>query len=297
LGKVARYHVEALEQLDRVQLVAAVDPAVPELYFRGANVSVYPNVRAFLAASEADYVVVATPTSTHVAVCLELVAGGCQARLLVEKPIAESLESAEELLRATAQSGAPSLQVLYHFAFAPEVLWTRDRLDVFQQEHGAIVQFDCFFSDPYVTSPEVVESLGNSWIDSGINALSVVARFVNLERRLAIRTLPDVYSSFRAVFEFKSSGMAGRGAIWTSWNATQGAKSTRLTFADGTSLTLEHTAVAVRLVTSQGKIDMAAWDGSTPRMVRHYHNLYKAMLFDRGSGLDDRQLQTLLLGE
>ena len=62
-----------------------------------------PALPSLEAAAKADAVVVATPTVTHRKVAEPLLAAGCH--VLVEKPIAESLENADALVRAAEASG------------------------------------------------------------------------------------------------------------------------------------------------------------------------------------------------
>ena len=60
----------------------------------------------------------------------------------------------------------------------------------------------------------------------------------------------------------------------TSWHATDGAKTTRLRYASGLELLMDHTAVAAYLL-RDGRVEAAfGADRSIPRRERHYRALY-----------------------
>jgi predicted dehydrogenase len=101
---MGRHHVRLLGQLPGVELVGLYD-ARPEV---AAAVAAEHGARAFTSAEElagrADALVLAIPTVDHAAVGCELLAAG--KHLLVEKPLAASLEEADQLLTAAEQGGA-----------------------------------------------------------------------------------------------------------------------------------------------------------------------------------------------
>jgi predicted dehydrogenase len=101
LGAMGRHHARVLSELDGVDLVAIVDPAVePGSTVRGAPVL---GTVADLLAVGVDYAVVACPTAQHEQVGLELAGHGVSA--LIEKPLAESVEAAQRLVEAFEAAG------------------------------------------------------------------------------------------------------------------------------------------------------------------------------------------------
>src|SRR5688500_9104521 len=83
LGRMGRNHLRVLRETPGFDLVAAVDGAASAPNDLG-DVPFLKNV-AELAARDVEAVIVATPTATHHAIALELIAMG--KHLLVEKPI------------------------------------------------------------------------------------------------------------------------------------------------------------------------------------------------------------------
>ncbi|MGH3735600.1 MAG: Gfo/Idh/MocA family protein [Micromonosporaceae bacterium] len=105
LGVMGRNHARVLSGLDGVELVGIVDPAVdpttdPHGHLRG--VPVVPEVPDLLAQG-IDYAVVACPTALHLGVGLELARNGVPA--MIEKPLAESVDAARQLVEAFESAG------------------------------------------------------------------------------------------------------------------------------------------------------------------------------------------------
>lgn len=102
-GGMGRHHVRLLGQLPGVELVGLHD-ARPEV---AAAVAAEHGARAYASAEElacrAEALVLAIPTVDHAAVGCELLAAG--KHLLVEKPLAASLEEADRLLAAAEEAG------------------------------------------------------------------------------------------------------------------------------------------------------------------------------------------------
>ena len=117
------------------------------LEFRGRTRPVYRGVREASAACDPDLVVIATPTGTHAAVCDRAARWFPEARLLVEKPAAATLDDARRILSAVG--GPQPVDVAYHTSFAPEVSWGVRALDALRPGLGGLVSAELFFADPY----------------------------------------------------------------------------------------------------------------------------------------------------
>lgn len=107
-----------------------------------------------------DIVIVATPTSTHRAVASEAIA--LRPRLLlVEKPLATTVEEAEKML-SEAQEAGVGIVVNYFRRFDPGVRWLRDwlqegRLGNFQAGHG-------YYSRGLLNSASHLINLAQYWL-------------------------------------------------------------------------------------------------------------------------------------
>jgi len=104
VGYLGQFHAEKLAAADGVELVAVVDADVARAGAIAAKhgCQALPDARALLGA--VDFACVAVPTEFHHAVALPLLEAGVH--VLVEKPIARSLEEADALVAAATKGGA-----------------------------------------------------------------------------------------------------------------------------------------------------------------------------------------------
>ena len=91
-GHMGRYHAQKLARLAGVQLVAAVDADLSRAQALG--VAAFADYRAIF--GRADAAVIAVPTDKHHAIARDCLQHGLH--LLIEKPIATTLEQADELI-------------------------------------------------------------------------------------------------------------------------------------------------------------------------------------------------------
>ncbi len=128
-GNMGRHHVRNYAELPGAELVAVVDPdpaRARELAAEHGAVA-YETVAELLERSpEVAAVTVATPTITHRQIAGELLDAG--KHVLVEKPIASTVEAAEELCARAAERGVV-LAVGHVERFNPAVQELKRRLD------------------------------------------------------------------------------------------------------------------------------------------------------------------------
>jgi predicted dehydrogenase len=104
VGHLGRHHARILSTLEGVTLAAVVD-TIPERAAEIAAASRTAAVHDYRAVlEEVDAVVVAVPTETHREVALAFLESGVS--VLVEKPMADTLRAADEMIAAAARSGA-----------------------------------------------------------------------------------------------------------------------------------------------------------------------------------------------
>lgn len=96
-GIIGPRHAQAVQRDNDAELICIVDPSpAAEAVAGSLAVPLYPNVGAMLRSEHCDAAIVCTPNHTHVAVSLELLAGGLH--VLVEKPISIDIESGKQLV-------------------------------------------------------------------------------------------------------------------------------------------------------------------------------------------------------
>lgn len=109
LGDVAVIHVEAIEAIEGIELVAVcdTDPAALARGSKEYGVPGYADVAAMLAEVRPDVVHVCTPHDQHVPVVLECLAAGVN--VLTEKPLANTVAQAQRIVAAA--EAAPDVRI------------------------------------------------------------------------------------------------------------------------------------------------------------------------------------------
>lgn len=108
VGVIGKRHIHEILENSNCRLVAIADPSGEAYEYAGSlAVPLYPNFLELLDKEQVDAVIVCTPNDTHLGVGL-----ACLARkipVLMEKPIADKLESAYALADAAKDAGVPLL--------------------------------------------------------------------------------------------------------------------------------------------------------------------------------------------
>ncbi len=101
-GVIGREHARRLRDHPRCRLAAVVDLSPVDL-----GAPFHPDIEALLASMPIDGAIVATPNEFHVPNALALLAAGVP--VLVEKPVAHTVEEGRQLVAAAATVGVPVL--------------------------------------------------------------------------------------------------------------------------------------------------------------------------------------------
>ena len=121
LGSMGRNHLRILSSMPGARLVAVADPDRDALdgATAGSGAQGFAEPMALLGEADLDAVVIASPTTTHVALALAAIERGVAT--LVEKPLAATPEEAAAIVDAARSRGVP-LQVGHVERFNPAVL-------------------------------------------------------------------------------------------------------------------------------------------------------------------------------
>lgn len=287
LGHIGYYHITALQNLSEYQLIAACD-LNPELQkLLSEDVTFYTNVNEFLANEQLETVIIATPNLTH----FEL---GCSAfkagkNIIMEKPAAMSMEKFDILNGLFKKNSSLHIYYAFHAAKAFEVTWFKK----YYLQHdnlknlGPITSFSCTFYDPYWENGQINKKaihLGNSWIDSGVNALSVLSEFINPDDLCVVAmsetSLSSKVQKIQALVHFDfpvlENQHSGMGIVNTNWTMGINLKKTYLYFAySGSCIELDHSNQKI-LLNSGGNKKKLLYDFSEsgPRLYNHYIGVF-----------------------
>ncbi|MEP6811492.1 MAG: Gfo/Idh/MocA family oxidoreductase [Actinomycetota bacterium] len=126
-GHVGKMHIRVVGECDATTLSAVVDPDPgAETSAYAARARWFRSVDELLGEEPPDAAIVAVPTEEHRAVAEPLLRAGIP--VLVEKPIAESVDAANSLIEAAREGGA-ALAVGHVERFNPAVQALQEKLD------------------------------------------------------------------------------------------------------------------------------------------------------------------------
>jgi predicted dehydrogenase len=107
-GQIGRRHIELILKAERAQLVAIVDPAAAaQELARGCGVPLFSTLAELMARARPEGVVLATPNQMHLEQALDCLAA--RVAVLVEKPLAHTLEAGLRLCEAAEAARVPVL--------------------------------------------------------------------------------------------------------------------------------------------------------------------------------------------
>ena len=126
-GSMGRNHVRVYQELDSVELVGVSDKHKPTADKLSSvyGIPAYEDYLTMLDECKPDLVTLAVPTDKHFAVAMDVIERGVN--LLIEKPIASTLEEGEQLVEYAAQHGV-ILAVGHIERFNPVMIELRRRL-------------------------------------------------------------------------------------------------------------------------------------------------------------------------
>jgi predicted dehydrogenase len=194
VGHLGRHHARILSTLPGVELVGIVDTNAA----RAAEIAAQHGTRALGSSSDllgaVDAVSVAVPTESHLEVALPFLRAGVG--VLVEKPMARTLEEADAMI-AAATAGGATLAVGHTERFNPALALARTllsdprfievhRLGTFPERSLDIdVVFDLMIHDIDVvlslvrSEVESIEAVGTPVLTSRIDIANARVRFAN----------------------------------------------------------------------------------------------------------------------
>ena len=153
LGAMGANHARVLGEIDGVVLAAVADTdAARVAAATGGGARGYADYRVMLAEARLDVVVVAVPTRAHFDVASDVIAAGVA--VLVEKPLAASLDEGRRLRDLAATAGVP-LTVGHIERFNPAVIELKRRLRA--GELGRVFQMHARRVGPF---PDRVRDVG-----------------------------------------------------------------------------------------------------------------------------------------
>lgn len=303
LGEISRHQIEALKLLrDKYKIVALCDlkrrnaesysDSISQIF--GSYPKIYDTSEQFISDNEIETVLISTPPSSHFQLtcdCLEN-----HKNVILEKPAVLKLEELDFMYKKADENGR-YLYIAYHAAFGMEMIWwekNHKKLNL-----GKIRKIKCRFYDTYMVQNEIMESrkvLGGSFLDSGVNALSICSELISLndfelEGVRKKETKENIEYSDTHIFNDSKCKIV----INTSWERNLNSKSSCLEFTDNDiTVKIEHTKQSVILMTNNNAEVIYEYS-ELPRLTVQYLNVFKDFLERRENREQTYQIHRLLL--
>jgi predicted dehydrogenase len=171
VGAMGRNHARVYWEMPDVELVgvADADAAQAEAIARKFNTRAFSDYREMLNETRPDAVTLSTPTSTHHEVALDVIR--CGIHLLIENPIAHSIDESLAIMRA-AEERHIKLMVGHIERFNPAVLALKQHIAA--GDLGRVLQLDARRQGPY---PSRISDVGVV-IDLAVHDVDIM-RFVS----------------------------------------------------------------------------------------------------------------------
>ena len=146
IGSMGANHARVYAGMDNVKLVAAadLDKKQCETLSEKHRINTYSDYHELLEKEKPDLLSIGVPTASHAAVALDCLQAG--ANILIEKPIASSLEEAQKIISA-AKTAKLKLMIGHIVRFNPAVRELKKHLD--NKELGRIFQIVCHREGPF----------------------------------------------------------------------------------------------------------------------------------------------------
>jgi predicted dehydrogenase len=127
-GHIAKKHAEAIEHIEGASLVAVCDkvPQAMDEYVKKYGAKPYENLADMLSDPSIDVVNICTPSGLHAPIAVE--AAKAKKHVIVEKPIALTLEDADSIINACKENNV-KLAVVHPNRFRPVVQELKKLMD------------------------------------------------------------------------------------------------------------------------------------------------------------------------
>ena len=295
LGHVAIHHIAALEHSSDFRLLAGCDPEPSKHEMLGKSVVAYSDHRDMLEREDLHVIVVASPNRLHIEHGIDAMSAGRW--VFMEKPLARSRDDFDRFDRRKRELGGYCSQAL-HAAHGPEVEWLLANGHAGDANIANLESFSAEFCDPYMNGGQVIPhgpTAWGAWMDSGINALSVVCRLFGADharvtdcRMIRDRGSNPIPIDARVDVEFSGPDTIRRGTINTNWTKAVDNKVTafRLHDSPGT-LVVDHSQQSVSLRNAGRERMLFACDNGLPRLTNHYIGAFGDLAGQLAAGADN----------
>lgn len=280
-GTIAATYFRAFSRMDGLFEVTALYDVRRENAqgFAQQGIKICSNMEELLDCSDVECVIIGTPLHTHVQIAQQCLRK--KKHVLLEKPAALDISQIRGLFDLADQMGV-IFYVMFHSAFGVDIDWYLSHLGQSGTEFCThnIRRLECSFFDPYMSGGVVQEdrkALGGSYIDSGVNILSVCSRLVPIEK-LQLHSHAVKQASDGTVFASETvySGHHLQVVMRTGWDKGLNQKRTLMYF-EGTDVAvlLDHTDQSAWTVMPDGAKSLLFRQDDGERLSNQYITVFQ----------------------
>ena len=190
VGSMGRNHARVYWEMPSLDLVGVADssePAVTQIAKR-YNTRAYTDYRCLLDEQQPDAVTIAVPTAYHLQISLDVIERGIN--LLIEKPIAFSIDEGNRIIQAAKTAGV-KLMIGHIERFNPAVIALKQHLA--SGELGRVFQIDAHRQGPF---PARISDVGVV-IDLAVHDLDIMRYITGAEvTRVYAETERRIHSQY-----------------------------------------------------------------------------------------------------
>ncbi len=266
LGTVTKYYLEGLKASQVLELCAVCD-ANPDAVSRDTykDYPFYTDYKKMIKEAGIETVIISTPPATHFEVATYALEHGVQ--VICEKPVVLSLEEYEKLLK-TARDNAAELCSMYHWQTGEEILYFNEHYDAKKIEEIHATVLDPYSEDG-VTIDGLKQKLQGTWIDTGVNILSMIKTWLPFET-LEIKSLDKQICPASNLPIYIKADLIIDGVpayITVDWRQHINKKESYLLY-DGRRIDIKHSAQTIEENGQSVNLE------KMERMQRHYYNYF-----------------------
>lgn len=285
LGTISKYYKDALSNSPFFNLVAVCDKVSnPTSIDTFIGVDFFNDYKQMIKSANIDYVIICTPPKTHYEIANYALNNGVS--VLVEKPAVLDLKSFDLLLE-TAKNNNLVFDVILHWQTGAEVLGFNQNFSKDKIQGIEIYINDNYSLDGKTINPEKL-SLEGTWVDSGVNALSMLKLWFNFDTVTVVDKKMQLCknSNLPIMCDISLTIDGTPVRIKIDWRNGETDKYSRFIY-DGKPMLVSSTNQAI---TYDGKV----YDFATiNRLQAHYTNFFKNFN-GKSNGLDARKIHEVL---
>lgn len=267
LGTITKHYLEGLENSSLLKLCAVCDTnknaASKDLF---ASFDFYENYNDMISLAKLDYIIISTPPETHFEIALFALENAVN--VIIEKPAVLTLTQYDILL-SLAEKNNLVFEVMYHWQNGSEVLAFNKMYDKEKISEISVCVLDPYSLDAKTINQDKVKLCG-AFIDSGVNALSMIKMWLPFEKcevlNVNTKKCQDTNLPLIADVSIKIDNIPVK--IIVDW--TRGIdKKKSLIIYDGREIEINHSGQFIKDGNQKYVFD------EMPRLKTHYYNYFK----------------------